>query len=985
MNADLGYIESLQPGRGCAPARTWQASGSARLCLDGTWKFRLCGSLDDLTAGFEAPGFDDSGFGDITVPSLWQLAGVPGTPCHGQPAYTNVTYPFPVDPPHVPDVNPTGEYRRTFTLPPDWDLSGSTLIRFEGVDSCFALFINGAAVGYGMGSRLLREFDVTSLMHPGDNVVAVRVHQWSAGSYLEDQDMWWLSGIFRSVTLLSEPPGAVRDFFTHADYDPETGAGLLCVEADVPATLSVPELGLHGVPAGAEYHVGTVEPWSDEQPRLYAATLSSSAGEIHFRIGFRRVEVAGGQITLNGRPVEFRGVNRHEWHPTTGRTLDETTMRADVTLMKRHNINAVRTSHYPPDPRFLDLCDTHGLLVVDECDLETHGFGLTGWRHNPSDDPRWLPACLDRIQRTVGRDKNHPSVVMWSLGNESGTGANLEAMAAWARGHDPGRLIHYEGEPDSFYTDVYSRMYPGYDELAAIGRHAEPTTADPGHDEHRRRLPMIMCEYGHAMGNGPGSVADYQDLIERYPRLHGGFIWEWIDHGIAQATPAGEPYFAYGGDFGEPVHDGNFVIDGLIFPDRTPSPGLLEIKALFAPVRIGIDPATRTITLRNRHHSASTAGYRLAWTLEDDGVLVMDGLLDLPAVAAGATGRASFPPALAGAAAGDLAGERWLTVTASLAADTSWATAGYEITSAQARLDQPQPNPSPAPPAKPAAGSDPPPAPAPASAPHPGSLAVGCAVLDVHTGNLLRLGPFGVSAAHLDFWRAPTDNDALTIAGAWRRAGLDRLQQRIIDVTPGPGQLRTRLRIAPAGTDSGFLASLTWTEQAAGTRLDIHVAPDGPWPCPLPKIGLRLVLDTQAEQVSWFGRGPGEAYRDTCHATRVGQFSAPVRNLSTPYVRPQENGNRMDVRRLTLTGSPGETVTVSGDPVFDFAVRPWSPELLTAARHAQDLVTDGRTYVHLDVVHHGIGSGSCGPRVQPQHTLTAHTVAYALTFSAGTG
>ena len=475
MNADLGYVESVRPGHGYLPARTGQVPGSARLSLDGTWKFRLCRGLDDLTAGFEAPGFDDSdsggsGFGDIAVPSLWQLAGVPGPPRYSRPAYTNVIYPFPVDPPSVPDDNPTGEYRRTFTLPPDWDLGGSMVIRFDGVDSCFALFINGTAVGYSMGSRLMREFDVTSLVHPGDNVVAVRVHQWSAGSYLEDQDMWWLSGIFRSVTLLSEPPGAIRDFFTHAGYDPDTGAGLLRVDCDVAATLSVPELGLHGVVSGTDHHVAAVEPWSDEQPRLYAATLSSPAGEIGFRIGFRRIEVAGGQIRLNGRAVEFRGVNRHEWHPRTGRTVDETTMRADVVLMKRHNINAVRTSHYPPDPRFLDMCDEYGLLVIDECDLETHGFGRTGWRDNPSDDSRWLPACLDRIERTVERDKNHPCVITWSLGNEAGTGRNLAAMAAWARDRDPGRLIHYEGEPDSFYTDVYSRMYPGYDELAAIGQ-----------------------------------------------------------------------------------------------------------------------------------------------------------------------------------------------------------------------------------------------------------------------------------------------------------------------------------------------------------------------------------------------------------------------------------------------------------------------------------------------------------------------------------
>jgi beta-galactosidase len=1000
MHADLDYVESFQPGAGFAPARAWQARGTHQLSLDGSWKFRLCAGLGDLTPGFEAPDFDDSGFDDIAVPSMWQLAGAPGALRYGAPAYTNVTYPFPLDPPHVPDANPTGEYRRRFTLPPDWDFGAPALIRFDGVDSCFTLFVNGTAAGYSMGSRLMREFDITPLVHPGANLVAVRVHQWSAGSYLEDQDQWWLSGIFRSVTLLSEPAGAVRDFFVHADYDPGRGAGRLRVDCDAEATLSVPELGLRGVPPGEQRHLPGVEPWSDEQPRLYAATLSGPGGDISFRIGFRRIEVAGGQIRLNGRAVEFRGVNRHEWHPLTGRSLDEATMRADIVAMKQHNINAVRTSHYPPDPRFLDLCDSYGLLVVDECDLETHGFGLAGWRQNPSDDPRWQQACLDRIERTVERDKNHPCVIIWSLGNEAGTGHNLEAMAAWARDRDPGRLIHYEGEPDSFYTDVYSRMYPGYGELAAIGRHAEPVTAGPDHDARRRQLPMLMCEYGHAMGNGPGGVADYQALIEEYPRLHGGFIWEWIDHGIARLTPDGEPYYAYGGDFGEPVHDGNFVIDGLVFPDRTPSPGLLEIKALFAPVRITVDPGSRAITVQNRQHSADTSAYRLTWAIEEDGVPVADGPLELPAVPAGAAAEISFPPGLTAPAAsapasgpasdsaGRPASERWLTVTASLAADTAWAAAGHEIAFAQARLGQPAPAlPQPARAVLAARPAGP-----PGPTPRPGPLAIGCAVLDASRGDLLRLGPFAVSAAHLDFWRAPTDNDVLTIARAWRRAGLDRLQQRVTGIRSGPGGLSTQLRIGPAGTDADFRASLTWTEPAAGsTRLDVHVAPEGDWPCPLPKIGLRLVLDAGIEQVRWFGRGPGEAYSDTCHATRVGRFTMAVRDLATPYVRPQENGTRLDVRRLTLsdgdglsdddTHSPGRALTVTGDPSFAFAVRPWSPEQLTAARHTPDLIPGGHTYVHLDAVQHGIGSGSCGPAVQPQYTLSAHTVTWALVFS----
>jgi beta-galactosidase len=964
--ADLSYVESFSPGHGYIPARASGARGSVQLSLNGTWKFRYCPDPGDLAAGFEAADFDDSRFDDIAVPSCWQLAGLPGPPRYGAPAYTNVTYPFPVDPPHVPDRNPAGEYRRRFTLPPDWDSSGSAIVRFDGVDSCFAVFVNGAAVGHSKGSRLVREFDITRLVRPEDNVIAVRVHQWSAGSYLEDQDMWWLSGIFRGVTLINEPDGAVRDFFVHADYDAGHGTGRLRVETSSPATLSVPELGIAGATAGAE-HLVPAEPWSDEHPRLYDAVLTSPGGDISFRVGFRRIEVRDGQIRLNGHVIQFRGVNRHEWHPETGRSLDEATMRADLVLMKRHNINAVRTSHYPPDPRFLDLCDEYGLLVIDECDLETHGFAFAGWRDNPGGDPRWRPACLDRIERTVERDKNHPSVIMWSLGNESGTGGNLEQMAGWIRGRDPGRLIHYEGEPDAFYADVYSRMYAGYEELDAIGRRQEAVTADPEHDEHRRRLPMILCEYGHAMGNGPGGLAEYAELFDPHPRLHGGFIWEWIDHGITRLTPAGERYFGYGGDFGERVHDGNFVIDGLVFPDRTPSPGLLEAKAVFSPVRITIDPGTRSITVASRHHALSTRAYRFTWTVEDDGVLVAAGDLDVPAVPAAGSVGAGFPEAVRTATGP--AGERWLTVTASLAADTPWAAAGHEVAFGQAPLTQPTKPNGPGPAA---------PAPAPPPSARPRQLTLGRAVLDAGTGELRRLGPFAVHSAFPDFWRAPTDND-VRVAGAWRQAGLDRLERRIIAVQYETGALCTRLRIAPAGAAFGLLASLTWH---ADGLLSVHVAPDGSWPCPLPKVGLRLVLDAAVEEVSWFGRGPGEAYRDTYHATRVGRFTARAGELATPYVRPQENGNRMHARSLTLTGDAGQALTVTGDPPVDFAVRRWSPELLTAARHTQDLIPDGRTHLHLDAAHHGIGSASCGPPLPPGHSLAARTVAWTLRFSA---
>ena len=987
---DFGYVESFEPGSGHLPARAWFGGGT-ELSLDGTWRFRCAESLADLTAGFESAGFDDSDFDEIPVPSSWQMAGIPGPPRYSKPAYTNVVFPFPVNPPRVPGRNPTGEYRRRFTLPPGWDLESPSILRFGGVDSCFALFVNGVPVGHSKGSRLTREFDVSPLLVPGDNVIAARVHQWSSGSYLEDQDMWWLSGIFRGVTLISRPPGSVGDFFVHADFDCRTGTGMLRVETDVPALMSVPELGLSSVDPGREYLL-PVEPWSDESPRLYPAVLSAGGVDAAFRIGFRRVRVEDGQIRLNGRKIQFRGVNRHEWHPETGRSLTEAAMRADVVLMKQHNINAVRTSHYPPDPRFLDLCDEYGLLVIDECDLETHGFVFANWRANPTDDPRWRPACLDRIQRTVERDKNHPSVIAWSLGNEAHTGRNLEEMATWARARDPGRLVHYEGDRDAAYTDIYSLMYAGYDALDALGRRQEPAAQDSEHDARRRGLPVILCEYAHAMGNGPGGLSEYQELFDRHPRLHGGFIWEWIDHGIARITETGEPYFAYGGDFGEPVHDGNFVIDGLVFPDRIPSPGLLEAKAVFAPVRVDIDPDRRRITVLNRHHTRSTEGLAFTWRLEDGGVFVAEQDLALPPVPAGESVTIGFPPALTAGMAAGPTDERWLTITVSLATDEPWATAGHEIACAQAKLGEPDAAEADdafsARPGRPAAGGT--------EATRQGAatgrgrpLEFGCAAFDPGDGRLLRLGRLPVLAALPDFWRAPVDNDLVMafgdpVADAWHAAGLDRLEYETTALSHGTDWLSAELRIAPAGRDFAMSTELTWSadpRQASACLLTVSVHPDGRWPCPLPKIGLRIVLDTAIRRVSWFGRGPGEAYRDTGRATRVGRFDATVEALSTPYVRPQENGNRMQVRNLQLLDASGLALTVGGRPPFDFAVRPWSPELLTAAAHTADLVPDGRTYLHLDIAHHGIGSGSCGPALPAGHRLLAHSVSYTLRFA----
>jgi beta-galactosidase len=935
------------PGTGGLPPRTTSTSDAPRLSLDGDWRFRLVPSVAESTEGFQAPEFDDAGWATLPVPAHWQLHG------HGKPAYTNTQFPFPVDPPYVPDDNPTGEYRRTFEIPESWP-GGDAVLRFEGVDSCFAAWCNGVELGNSKGSRLPIEFAVGELLKPGENVIAVRVHQWSAGSYLEDQDMWWLSGIFRSVSLLARPADGLADFFVHADYDHETGAGRLRVETSAPALLSIPELGVSDAPADETREFAHVQPWSAESPRLYDAELVTPGEKVRLRIGFRTVEVTGGQLLVNGKAILLRGVNRHEWHPDHGRAVPAETMREDLLLMKRHNINAVRTSHYPPHPDFLALCDELGLWVVDECDLETHGFALVGWAGNPPADPTWRPAMLDRMRRMVERDKNHPSVIIWSLGNECGTGDNLAAMADWTHERDPGRPIHYEGDYDSPYVDVYSRMYATHAEVAAIGLGEEPVTANPNHDAHRRGLPFILCEYAHAMGTGPGGLREYQELFERHPRNQGGFVWEWIDHGIRQQAPDGTEFFAYGGDFGEVVHDGNFVADGLVFPDRQPSPGLIEFGKIIAPVRITPDLNAGTVRVENGYDFVDTAHLAFTWSVATEGVEVESGTLDVPAVAAGAAATVTLPQLPS------VKGETWLTVRAALASEQPWAPAGHEIAWGQARVD--------------AGIVETAPAPESTVEVREGLIVLGPGAFDARSGVLREFAGIGVEGPVLDVWRAPTDNDIAihgewSAATEWRRIGLDRLTHRVIAVEPGERELVVRTRVAAATTNLGLLAEYRWSAQGDALRLRVDMTPDGPWWCPLPRVGVRLGVPGRFDNVEWFGRGPGEAYPDMREAARVGRFTSTVDDLQTPYLFPQENGNRTQVRWARLTASDGTGIRIDGHPHVELTARRWTSADLDAAKHTNELRAGELVWLNVDIAQQGLGSASCGPGVLPQYRL----------------
>ncbi|HEU5485477.1 MAG TPA: glycoside hydrolase family 2 TIM barrel-domain containing protein, partial [Microlunatus sp.] len=673
----------------------------------------------------------------------------------------------------------------------------------------------------------------------------------------EDQDQWWLPGIFRSVTLAGRPTGCLDDVWLQTGYADGVGSFALRLRADdsaFPVTVRIPELSVEQTfgsasDLGGVITVGAVEPWSAETPRLYDTEVVASGETVRLRTGFRTVEISGDRFCVNGRQVIFRGMNRHETHPVRGRVFDHDHARADMIMMKRHNVNAIRTSHYPPHPEVLSLADELGFWVIDECDLETHGFVFTGWAKNPSDDVAWRDAYLDRIERTVERDKNHPSIVIWSLGNESGTGVNLAAMAQWVKGRDPERPVHYEGDYTGAYTDIYSRMYPNLTETAAIGgEHGPLLECGPAEARRVRSKPFLMCEYVHAMGNGPGAIAEYDELTETYPRLHGGFVWEWRDHGLLTHSEDGTAYYGYGGDFGEVVHDGNFVMDGMVLPNDEPTPGLAEFAVVSQPVIMALDGAT--LSVRNRYHSADTSHLRFVARRELNGRLVEDSVLTVPATGPGDTALVVLPDELV---APDGPGETWLTVTAELATDASWADSGHVIAITQFdRSAVPVPV-----------------APARASvvAVHAadGTLQLGSGVFDGATGRLLSVHGLPVDGPQLELWRGPTDNDRSEMRGSyelgdpdetggegapgpsserrWRDRGLDRLTHRVLAIAADDAGLVVRVRSAAAAGALFVDTTYRWAaETEADLALRVEVNPSPAWDCTWPRVGVRFDL-----------------------------------------------------------------------------------------------------------------------------------------------
>ena len=968
------------------------AASPGERSLSGRWRFHLAPRPEAAPRGFEREDFDDSGWGSIPVPAHWQLEG------HGRPHYTNVVYPFPVDPPHVPSENPTGCYRREVEVAPSWTDGGRLILRFAGVDSAFHVFWNGTFIGYSQGARLPAEFDVTAAARPGRNVLAVAVYQWSDGSYIEDQDMWWLSGIFRDVTLCWRPACHLADVALEARYEPRSGEGTLAarVNVDVGAGAEPPgvvevelvtgeggrrlTLAVAEGSAAGEIDCGAVRPWSAELPHRYevSVTLRAASGRVieaaAFRVGFTHCERRDGQIFFNGVAITFRGVNRHEFHPRFGRAMPLSSMVEDVVSMKRHHLNAVRTAHYPPDPRFLELCDAYGLYVIDEADLECHGFDVIGDWSRISDDPAWRGAYLDRMERMVRRDRNHPSIVLWSLGNESGCGANHHAMAELARTIDPRRLVHYERCREAEMADCYGSMYTTVEELAALGARTELDK------------PHVFTEYGHAMGNGPGNLKEYWEVMEASPRLQGGFVWEWMDHGLEFPGGSRPGAYAYGGDFGDVPNDGNFVIDGLCFPDRTPSPALGELAKVSEPVVIslvdcdesGRGGARAVLAVRNRFDFASLEGIEASWSLLVDGRIAASGACPPLKADAGASTEVEVAlPALT-------EGEVVLEVSARRVAATPYASAGHEVGWAQFVLAPPTP------PARAASDDVPPHA----------EISVGRVVLRTPDAALSFSGGWLESLVsggdellrvppRLELWRAPTDNDraggrAQGPAGHWAAAGLPLLTHRVEEVrTETLGALgalcvEVDTRVAPPVWEWGVTCRYRYVLDGHGA-LAIFVDGDfaGPAPDSLARIGLHLALAPAFDRAQWYGLGPNETYPDSREAGRIGRYESLVADLETPYVVPQENGSHAETRWCALSDGH-RSLLVAGRERFHFGAGLYSAAALDRARHRDELVPEERTWLRLDHAVRGLGSESCGPPPLEPYLLRPRPFAFAV-------
>lgn len=939
--------------------------------LNGVWKFMFLDAPEYSPEGFFNSDFDVTKMDDITVPGNWQLQG------YGKMHYSDLWYNFPINPPYVPTENPTGIYKRTFFVEENYR-DKKIIIRFCGVDSAYHLWINGKEVGYSKVARNESEFDITDLIRVGEeNDVTVRVYQWSDGTYLEDQDMWWESGIFRDVELIGVPKDGINDYKVIADLDDEYKNGIFKVEAflrttkEVNVTFELVDAGENTVftktvvakegKACIDEVIADVNHWTAETPYLYKLFMTvEDDGQIveviPQNVGFRNIRLNGETFLVNGVAIKFKGVNRHDYSPQNGRVVSREEIEKDIILMKQFNINAIRTSHYPNSYYLYDLCDEYGMYLIAETDLECHGFELTGDYKWITDDPSWELAYVSRMTRMIERDKNHPAIIFWSLGNESAFGCNFRKMTDVAHEMDPTRLVHYEGDFDVESADVYSTMYTW------IENPKKPYLMKDIIEKSKK--PHIHCEYCHAMGNGPGNLKDYQDLVYAHDKLQGGFVWEWFDHGIESFTESGEKYYRYGGDFGDDPSNKDFCIDGLIMPDRTPSPGLYEYKKVIEPITTtAVDIQKGIINLLSRYDFANLDRFNLVYKVMEDDVILQTGFMAVPSIEARANKDITLPYDLSAIKVKPGA-HYYVNISYQLREDTSYASSGHELATAQFELPlykegivvRPE-----------------------------GILNVEKEHTTLHVkganfsldfnlvnGNLMNIVRDGMQVLskgpRLTLWRAPISND-MEIIDKLKKVYFLHLEHEVvmnIDYHMEGNILKVEVDTINSTTNSAwhFKTKYVYTVCPSGDILiDVEGTPSGRVdlaPDMLPRIGVSMHLDKSMEHVRYFGMGPGENYADSKEAAQMGLYANTVDGLFTNYVIPQENGNHMGCKWVSMTNDRGMGLLASTEGDFNFSASWYEDKDLDDAKHTCDLVKRDYIIFNVDYKQNALGTNSCG-------------------------
>lgn len=989
-NPDVLHVGTCQNRSYFLPKAPEDGEESTRVCLlNGTWSFRYFDSfLDVFPEGSEGEiCFDEEDMDEIEVPSCWQNAG------YDRHQYTNVRYPFPYDPPYVPDENPCGLYLRRFCMNAE-DLTQKIYLNFEGVDSCFYLWINEQFAGYSQVSHSTSEFDITDLLNEGENSVAVLVVKWCDGSYLEDQDKLRMSGIFRDVYLIRRPLAHIRDYFVKTTVSDDLSHADIRVEMDfiglpdVTAELYDAEGALLESTAGAEPNFALENPhlWNAEDPYQYTIVFRTADEVIEQKVGISKIEIRDSVLYFNNVKIKLRGVNRHDSDPVTGYTISREQAKRDLFLMKQHNINAVRTSHYPNAPWFLQLCSEYGFYVIAEADIEGHGaaaqtggYGMDEYADNAL-NPIFDKAIMDRIQRSVIRDKNNACVLMWSYGNETGWGPSFEKAGAWVREYDPSRLTHYENT----YYDARGHK----NDLSSLTTESRMYSAPEWIDEYmvdpKYTKPLVLCEYIHAMGNGPGDAEQYQQLIMKYDRFMGGFVWEWCDHAVyGGTTPDNRDIFRYGGDFGEYPHDGNFCMDGLVYPDRTPHTGLMEFKNVYRPVRVtGYDAEKGTLTIKNYMNFVNLKDYAvLGYEVLVDGEVTESGKITDEALLELAAGcEKTIPLAISVPEQGKCALKvTWYQKQATEVLPEQFEL-GFEEVPVKTKDNQNQK--------------------AKEMMKRPeGTASFGWKEDDhyltvsteqfSYTYNKFT-GLFeGMCYANqnlldrpmeLNIWRAPTDNDR-NIKNTWMRAQYDRTVTRAYETTAkeenGCVEIETSYSISSPALQRILAGVIKWTIYSDGTT-DVHVeAKKDPVFPVLPRFGLRLFLPESFAELTYCGLGPVESYVDKHQASYHGVFHSTPAEQQEDYIRPQENGSHYDCDYASLA-SDRAVLTAVGEKTFSFQASIYTQEELTAKAHNYELRPCGSTVFCIDYRQAGIGSASCGPMLLEKYQLKENEIKFAV-------